>query len=81
MEAPEGATLTGQETQELLDAFGAMAPLLKKSNMEASDGGRDHKKAKTQHKPKETDKLCTSISNRWCNRWPDFCCAWTWIRT
>ena len=56
MDAPEGATLTGQEAQELLDAFGAMAPLLKKSSLATNDGGRDHKKAKTQHKPKETDQ-------------------------
>ena len=54
MDAPDGVPLTGRETQELLEMFGALAPLLKKVNKDPKEEGRDPKKAKTQHKGPET---------------------------
>ena len=42
--------LNGRETQELLDTFGALAPLLQKANKDPKEEGGASKKAKTQHR-------------------------------
>jgi len=42
--------MPGRETQELLETFAAMAPLLSKATQRAKGDERDSKKAKTQHK-------------------------------
>lgn len=49
MAALETPPLTGKETQELMETFAAMAPLLKQSPSRKNDE-RDSKKAKTRHK-------------------------------
>ena len=47
-------TLTGRETQELLETFAGMAPLLAKETQRQKGEERDSKKAKTQHKQPDT---------------------------
>ena len=54
MDGSDSVPLNGRETQELLETFGALAPLLRKANKDPKEDGRDPKKAKTQHKCQET---------------------------
>ena len=50
MDSAETPSMPGRETQELLETFAAMAPLLSKATQRAKGDERDSEKAKTQHK-------------------------------